>query len=96
MKRRKGFMSNTVAELDRLNTRETQLVAGLAKLTAFVATEGDTAMDAEMALQNNCKIIAITYGHHSANRFESNKNILLVNSVDELRTCLLSLLLESQ
>jgi hypothetical protein len=46
MKRRKGFMSNTVAELDRLNTRETQLVAGLAKLTAFVATEGDTAMDA--------------------------------------------------
>ena len=39
-------MSNTVAELDRLNTRETQLVAGLAKLTAFVAAEGDTAMDA--------------------------------------------------
>ena len=52
-------------------------------------------MDAEMALENQCKIIAITYGHHSANRFDSDKNILLVNSIYELKTCLLSLLLEN-
>ena len=39
-------MAKTVSELDKLNTRETQLVAGLAKLTAFVALEGDTAVDA--------------------------------------------------
>ena len=56
---------------------------------------GDTTMDAEMALENQCKIIAITYGHHSANRFDSDKNILLVNSIYELKTCLLSLLLEN-
>ena len=56
---------------------------------------GDTAMDAEMALENQCKIIAITYGHHSANRFDSDKNIFLVNSIYELKTCLLSLLLEN-
>lgn len=57
---------------------------------------GDTTMDSEMALKNNCKIIAITYGHHAANRFDLNKNILLVRSVKELKTCLLSLLVESR
>ena len=57
---------------------------------------GDTNMDAKMAIKNNCKIIAITYGHHSSYRFDLNKNIFLVNSVDELKTCLLSLLRGNQ
>ena len=56
---------------------------------------GDTNMDVKVALNNQCKVIALTYGHHSYNRFPLNKNILLVNSVSELKSCLLSLLLDS-
>ena len=56
---------------------------------------GDTTMDVEMALQNNCKIIALTYGHHATNRFKSNENILLARSINELKTSLLALLSEN-
>jgi len=45
MRVNKRFMAKTVKELEELSAKETQLITGLARLTAFVAAEGDTAKD---------------------------------------------------
>ena len=56
---------------------------------------GDTNLDMEIAKKFNCKAIGVTYGHQAINRFESNKNIHLITSFNELDFYLTSLFHEN-
>ena len=57
---------------------------------------GDTNLDVQIANDYQSKIIGLTFGHQSKSRFPIMKNLTLVDSFDDLYSCLTLKLMENQ
>jgi len=61
-----------------------KLITSLGGRAHEVLFIGDTNLDIEIATATQSFVVAAAYGHQSKNRFPNQKNILIVNSFNEL------------
>ena len=85
---------------DNLHARGKDLIAN--QLLDFSSNKGsvlfigDTNLDVQIAKRYQSEIIGLTFGHQSKSRFPIMKNLTLVDSFDDLCSCLTLKLKENQ
>jgi len=65
-----------------------ELISKFDKTKNRIIIIGDTNMDINIAKENNCQAVGITYGHQSENRFIKYNKLTKVNSVSDLNAYL--------
>ena len=79
----------TISGTDNLHARgksalANKLITNLGVRAHEVLFIGDTNLDIKIATAKQSFVVAAAYGHQSKNRFPNQKNILIVNSFNEL------------